>query len=202
MEDVPVGLDAIKGIYNFTERAPLFPANHETGTPSNLADVRAAFEYDLPAAVIVTLSAPRASDSPFAAPIAPPRLMANCNANIGAAMKEFGVQKLVVLQAFGVGDSWPNMHCVLRLLMSKSNMSYQYLDHNQTEREVRNSGVTYVLVRPCRLVDTDTEKVKVWPNHGKGVPLMAQISRRSVARWLVDATETDQWDNTEPVISN
>lgn len=110
--------------------------------------------------------------------------------------------KLVILQAFGVGDSWPNMHCGLRLLISKSNMSYQYTDHNQTEREVRNSGVTYVFVRPSRLVDTGAEKVKVWPNHGKGVPLMGQISRRSVARWLVDVTETDQWDNTEPVITN
>ena len=106
-----------------------------------LSDVRRAFQADLPTVVIVTLNAPRASDSPFAAPIAPPRLMADCNANVVTAMKEFGVRKTVILQAFGVGDSWVNLHCVLRLLMKTSNMSYQYDDHNETEREVRASGV-------------------------------------------------------------
>ncbi|RAL02209.1 uncharacterized protein BO80DRAFT_424122 [Aspergillus ibericus CBS 121593] len=40
------------------------------------------------AVVIVTLNARRASDSPFATPISPPRLMANCNANVVAAMKD------------------------------------------------------------------------------------------------------------------
>ncbi|OOF94041.1 hypothetical protein ASPCADRAFT_131677 [Aspergillus carbonarius ITEM 5010] len=174
------------------------------GTPMQLSDVRRAFQADLPTVVIVTLNAPRASDSPFAAPIAPPRLMADCNANVVTAMKEFGVRKTVILQAFGVGDSWVNLHCVLRLLMKTSNMSYQYDDHNETEREVRASGVDYVMVRPSRLVETEdaTLPIKVWPDHGKGVPLMASTSRLSVARWLVDAAEGTEWDNSAPVITN
>lgn len=90
--------------------------------------------------VVVTLNAPRASDSPFAAPISPPRLMADCNANVVTAMKEFQVKKIVILQAFGVGPSWNNMACMLRLLMSKSNMIHQYEDHNHTDREVQDSG--------------------------------------------------------------
>ncbi|PLB42127.1 TrkA-N domain dehydrogenase [Aspergillus candidus] len=172
------------------------------GTPTKLDDVRAAFRADIPEVVIVTLNAPRATDSPFAAPISPPRLMADCNANVVKAMQEFGVRKTVILQAFGVGKSWDNMHCVLRLLMSKSNMILQYEDHNHTDREVRESGVNFVMVRPSRLVETDETNVKVWPNNGKGVGLMASTSRVSVARWLVDAAETTQWDNTSPVITN
>ncbi|RAK99582.1 NAD(P)-dependent oxidoreductase [Aspergillus ibericus CBS 121593] len=173
------------------------------GTPTNLDDVRKAFQPDPPSVVIVTLNAPRASDSPFAAPISPPRLMTDCNANVITAMKEFHVRKTVILQAFGVGESWTNMHCVLRLLMKKSNMSYQYDDHNATERAVTASGVEYVLVRPSRLVESEeTLPVKVWPEHGRGVPLMASTSRRSVARWLVDAAEGTEWDHTAPVITN
>ncbi|PWY80512.1 NAD(P)-binding protein [Aspergillus heteromorphus CBS 117.55] len=172
------------------------------GTPTQLDDVRVAFKADVPDAVIVTLNAPRANDSPFAAPISPPRLMTDCNANVVAAMKEFGVRKTVILQAFGVGDSWANMHCLLRLLMAKSNMSYQYDDHNDTEREVRSSGVDYVFVRPSRLVDTGAMPIRVWPEDGKGVPMMASTSRISVARWLVDAVESDRWDNSAPVITN
>ncbi|PIG79999.1 TrkA-N domain dehydrogenase [Aspergillus arachidicola] len=172
------------------------------GTPTSRDDVRAAFQTDVPDVVIVTLSAPRASDSPFAAPISPPRLMADCNANVVSAMKELGVKKVVILQAFGVGDSWKNMNCALQLLMKKSNMIYQYEDHNHTDREVRASGVNFVLVRPSRLVDTDVQDVKLWPQDGKGVPLMASTSRVSVARWLVDAAESNDWDNTAPVITN
>lgn len=48
-------------------------------------------------------------------------------------MKEFGVQKVVILQAFGVGSSLENMACMLRLLMSKSNMIHQYDGHNHTD---------------------------------------------------------------------
>ena len=164
--------------------------------------MRAAFQVDIPEVVIVTLNAPRATDSPFAAPISPPRLMADCNANVVKAMQEFGVRKTVILQAFGVGKSWANMHWVLRLLMSKSNMSYQYADHNLTDREVRESGVDFVMVRPSRLVETEETGARVWPDDGKGVGLMASTSRVSVARWLVDAAETSNWDNTCPVITN
>ncbi|KAL4969872.1 NAD(P)-binding protein [Aspergillus stella-maris] len=171
------------------------------GTPTSLDDVRSAFETK-PDAVVVTLSAPRASDSPFAAPISPPRLMADCNTNIVSAMKEFGVRKIVLLQAFGVGESWPNMHCTLRLLMSNSNMRYQYSDHNAVERVVKESGLDYVLVRPSRLVETSVEDVKMWPDHGRGVPLMASTSRISVARFLVDALGSTEWDNDAPVITN
>ncbi|PLB54054.1 putative TrkA-N domain dehydrogenase [Aspergillus steynii IBT 23096] len=172
------------------------------GTPTELADVRSAFNHAIPDAVIVTLNAPRATDSPFAAPVSDPRLMTICNENVATAMKEYGVRKVVILQAFGVAESWSNMPCLLRLLMSKSNMIYQYNDHNETDRLIRASGLTYVFVRPSRLVETDEEKVTVWPNHGKGVSMMASTSRVSVARWLVDAMETDKWDCMAPVITN
>ncbi|KAF7588824.1 hypothetical protein BBP40_005178 [Aspergillus hancockii] len=172
------------------------------GTPANKENVRTAFKDDLPAVVIVTLNAPRASGSLFAAPIVPPRFMADCNANIVAAMKEFGVKKVVIMQAFGVGESWANMNCLLQVLMKNSNMIYQYDDHNLTDREVRASGVDFVMVRPSRLVESDEQNVKVWPHDGKGVPMMASTSRVSVARWLVDAAEANEWDNTAPVITN
>ena len=172
------------------------------GTPTKLSDVREVFKNHVPDVVIVTLSAPRASDSPFAAPVSPPRLMADCNTNVVIVMKEFGVKKLVILQALGVGASWPNMSCILRLLMSKSNMSYQYDDHNETDRAVRTSGVTYVLVRPARLVDDDVMLIREWPHEGKGIPLMATASRKSVARFLVDAATENSWDDRAPVISN
>ncbi|KAJ5477447.1 hypothetical protein N7539_007591 [Penicillium diatomitis] len=189
-------IDVVKGISFLSVQL------HSLRSPTELADVRQAFAHRVPDVVVVTLNSPRASESPFAAPVSPPRLMADSNANVVTAMKEFGVKKVVIMQAFGVGASWPNMACLLRVLMSKTNMSYTYDDHNMTDQEVRESGVTYVMVRPSRLVETEIETVKEWPENGKGVPMMASTSRKSVARFLVDAAETSRWDNTAPVISN
>ena len=62
--------------------------------------------------------------------------------------------------------------------------------------------MNYVMVRPARLVETDVTTVREWPEHGKGVPLMASASRKSVAGFLVDAAMQSKWDFTAPVISN
>lgn len=173
-----------------------------TGTPLNIQDVRQAFSLSNPEVVIVTLSAPRASDSPFAAVTSPPRLMADSTANVVSVMKEIGTSKIVIMQAFGVGESWANMHCVLQLLMKKSNMIYQYDDHNLVTEETKASGVTYIFVRPSRLVEGEAKEIKEYHDHGKGVPMMAAISRESVANFVVEATEKSDWDNTAPVITN
>jgi hypothetical protein len=129
-------------------------------------------------------------------------MMADSNVNVIKIMKEFGVRKIVVLQAYGAGASWNNMPCALRLLMSKSNMIYSYEDHNLAEKEIRVSGMTFVLVRPSRLVETDVTQVKEWPKDGKGVGLMGSASRVSVAQFLVSAALEEKWDNTAPVITN
>jgi uncharacterized protein YbjT (DUF2867 family) len=173
-----------------------------TGTPMDIEDVRNAFVESKPQVIIVTLSAPRASDSPFAAVVAPPRLMADSTANVVTVMKEFKTPKIIIMQAFGVGESWVNMHCVMQLLMKKSNMIYQYEDHNLVAKETKASGENYVFVRPSRLMEGETKEIKEYPDHGRGVPVLAAITRGSVAKFLVDAAERGDWDNTAPVITN
>lgn len=173
-----------------------------TGTPMNAQDVRSIFQQSTPDVIIVTLSAPRAADSPFAAVVSPLRLMADSVANIVTVRKDFKASKIVIMQAFGVGESWVNMHYVMRLLMKKSNMIYQYDDHNLVASEIEATGETYVLVRPSRLVDGEAKETKEYPDHGKGVPVLATITRGSVARFLVEAAEKNDWDHTAPVITN
>jgi hypothetical protein len=180
-----------------------------TGTPANNDDVRKAFSKSSPEVILVTLSAPRASDSPFAAVMSPPRLMADSVANIVAAMKDHKSKskstqtpKIIIMQAFGVGESWANLHCVMRLLMKQSNMIYQYDDHNLVAEETKASGERYVFVRPSRLVEGEAKEIKEWKEDGKGVPMMAAITRGSVARFLVGLAERNEWDWAAPVITN
>jgi putative NADH-flavin reductase len=172
------------------------------GTPLDIQDVRNAFSQSKTDVVIITLSAPRASDNPFATVVAPPRLMADSTANVVTVVKEFNTPKIVIMQAFGVGESWVNMHCVMQLLMKKSNMIYQYDDHNLVAEETKASGVNHVFVRPSRLVEGEAKEIKEYPDHGRDVPVLAAITRESVAKFLVDAAERNDWDNSAPVITN
>ncbi|KAF2198583.1 NAD(P)-binding protein [Delitschia confertaspora ATCC 74209] len=172
------------------------------GTPLKIDNIRTAFQQHTPNAVIVTLNARRATDSPFAANISPPRFMADSVANTCKVMREHNVRKIVVMQAFGVGETWPNMSYMLRLLVKKSNMCYQFDDHNLVAEEIKTAGVVYVLPRPNILKDGEAEEVREWPNHGKGVPMMGKISKKSVAKFLVDAAEMDKWNNSAPVLTN
>ncbi len=169
------------------------------------SDVRRAFKAarnNPPHAIVVTLSAPRASGSPFSGPVAPPRLMADSHANIVAIMDEYGIRKIVTMAAFGVGDSFPNMHFILRLMVKKSNMSYEFEDHNLVDKEMKATDTDYVLVRPTMLTEGNARPVKEFGNLGEGVGLTSRITIKSVAVFLVDAAEKSTWDRTTPVITN
>ena len=79
-------------------------------------------------------------------------------------------------------------------------MSRAYADHNMVEKDVKESGLDYVLVRSTRLAEGESQPVKTFGNTGKGVG--STVTRASVARFLVDAVEKDTWDKSTPVISN
>lgn len=166
-------------------------------------------------------AAPHPTDSP-------PRMMADSVANILSALREQQPQqhqkqaqatttirpKMVILSALGAGSSTPNTHPVIRALIALTNMRLQYADHAAVEDELRKDNVAdFVLVRPTRLVEgagegDGDEVAKVFEvgtgsaGHkcGRVVPMMATVSRRAVARFLVDAAESQQWDGMAPIL--
>lgn len=176
------------------------------GSPTSLQDILAAILTSaIPITeVTVTLNARRASDSPFAKSIAPPRLMADTHAAIVSAMRQHpGIRKIITLSAFGVADSRANTGWLLDLLFRHTNMAAQYEDHDLVDAEVKASGLPFVLVRPMRLVEGDGKaEIKHWGDQGEDVSTFASISRTSVARFLVDSVESDEWNGRTPIISN
>ncbi|KAI9685103.1 MAG: hypothetical protein M1820_010844 [Bogoriella megaspora] len=176
-----------------------------SGTPTSQTDLSTAFSAGSPLdAVIVTLSARRETDSPFSKPISPPRFMADCAANIISEIQQTNLQtKLVIMSTFGTTDSFPNMNLLLRLMLRHSNMKYQTEDHDAVDQEVKASGVKYVLVRPNMLEDSEEVKeVREWGDQGAGTPMLAKVTRGSVAGFLVQAAEGQVWDGRTPVITN
>ena len=77
-------------------------------------------------AVIVALNSTRRSDTPWAKPVSPPRLMADSVANATAAMTARGIRRIVVVSAFGVGDSLSRQPLLIRWMITRTNLSYTY----------------------------------------------------------------------------
>ena len=130
-------------------------------------------------------------------------MMADSNANAVAVMKAHGIRKIVTMSAFGVADSWPNLHFLLRMTIKHSNMSSQWEDHAAVDREMKQSGLDFVLVRPVMLKEREPAPIKMAGSVGaKGVGLTSSVARKSVAGFLVDAAEKSEWDRSTPVILN
>jgi len=175
------------------------------GTPLKKTDVDKAFgatPYDRPTSVIVALSSKRETNSPFSKAVSPPHMMADANAIVVKAMKEYGVHKLVVMQALGVGDSFQNLPFPMRMMVRNSQMARSYEDHDLLDKEVRTCGLDYVLARPSRLAEGEIMPIKFFGEKGNGISRMSTITRKTIASFLVDAAEKSDWNGTTPVIAN
>lgn len=110
--------------------------------------------------------------------------------------------KIIVNSAQGVGTSWRSMNLPGKMIFSHGSMGTGLKDHNKVDRLVRESGLPFVLGRPCMLAEGQAQEVKVWPDNGDGCAWIPKITRASVGKWLIDAADSSQWDGTAPVLSN
>lgn len=181
-----------------------------TGSPLSTDDIsRAIAASDTPVdAVLVTMNARRASDSPFAAPDpvdSPPRLMADSIHNTLVAMKSASppIRKIVAMSSVGTGSSWDNVNCLMRLVFDYTNMRHSREDHDAVDQELRQANdIKFVEVRPWMLTEGEAAEVKVYGDDGKGAGFLPKISRASVATFMVEAAETSKYDGQSPVITN
>jgi putative NADH-flavin reductase len=168
------------------------------GTPVNRSDVDGAIGGA--DAVIVALNSTRRSDTPWAKPVSPPRLMADSVANTTAAMTARGVRRIVVLSAFGVGDSLSSAAFPLRWMFTRTNLKYTYADHNLLDTEIRNTDTDWTLLRPATLNNkTSAGKIAVTDVHGPKPSF--SISRTAVAHFAVDVIDTGAHIREAPIIS-
>ncbi|KND94140.1 hypothetical protein TOPH_01287, partial [Tolypocladium ophioglossoides CBS 100239] len=189
------------------------------GTPTSQADVQAALVTPgPPAAIITTLNPRRTSENPFSplSPDSPPDLLTSTARILLAAIADAlppesppstssagkKSPKIVANSSMGVGESWRAMSWPMRLVFRHSTMRITLQDHDRMDALVRNSGLPFVLARPARLLDGGARDVHILPDDGSGAVWNPTVTRASVARWLVDAAESTEWDGKSPVITN
>ncbi|KAK5681403.1 hypothetical protein LTS10_005933 [Elasticomyces elasticus] len=176
-----------------------------SGTPLNQADIETAFaSFPHPVdACIVTLSAPRETDSPFSKPVAPAMFMRDSVRNLLVVMKQHGVRRLVVMSAFGAGDSFPSLAWPLKQLFRRSNMSFGFEDHDALDADVRGAeDVEWTLVRPVMLKEGGVKPVRELGETGAKAGMFDSITRESVAGFLVGCVEEERLKGEAVVVAN
>ncbi|KAF1825165.1 NAD-dependent epimerase/dehydratase [Dissoconium aciculare CBS 342.82] len=169
-----------------------------TGTPLSKPDIKKALSAApslTPEAAIFTLNAVRKSESPFAAPLCPPRFLADSCANACEVLEEAGIRRIVVMSTAGVGDSWGNLPWLSKGFMGWTNIKYALEDHSLLDKEIRTTKMEWTLVRATRLeydnpkaapIDPKAE-VKTLGSAGKGMSMTDSVNISSAAKFLVKA---------------
>lgn len=123
-------------------------------------------------------------------------------ANAISVMKDFGTKRIIVLSQWGAGSSFSSVNFLLRAMFKYTNMKHGLAAHNTVDEEIRQAGVEFVLVRACVLADGDAAPIRLYSDDGEAVECLPKITRASVARFMVEACETDDFVGKSPVISN
>jgi putative NADH-flavin reductase len=156
------------------------------GTPVNFKDVRALGAFK---AVISTLGHSN---------ISPSTLMTDSISNVVKVMKERGISRIVVQTGAGAGDSFTRMPLSVQKIISDTGLKSIYNDHDGQEQVVMNSGLDWTVVRPTMLNDGEEGR----PGIIQGpISESSTISRKTVAKFLVDCLENDEWIGKAMVIS-
>ena len=110
--------------------------------------------------------------------------------NVIAAMREHGVRKLVVQTSFGVGETRQQLAFAERLFFTLL-LKPQIADTEIQEREVRASGLDWVIAQPVHLTDLPDTKEAYASLQGE--VRGRQISRSRVGRFLAEVLCSEQY---------
>lgn len=116
-----------------------------------------------------------------------------------AAMKANGAKRVIVISAFGVGNSADQVSWFVEHVIVPTWLRGSTEDKAATEAVVRASGIAFVIVRPAMLVDdAATGNVKVFRGHDTA----HKITRADVAQFCVDQLTSDEHVGGAVTIAN
>jgi len=78
---------------------------------------------------------------------------------------------------------------MVRWLIRYSNIWKAYEDHDRQEQIVRQSGLDWTIVRPVLLNDKDSDEYQAVI----GKPTGGSISRKAVAKFIIDSLESEKY---------
>lgn len=151
-------------------------------------------------AVLLALNIARKSDWPWAKVITPPNLLDVTMKNIVRAMSETEIRRVITVSAWGVGDSYREVNWIFRFLINNTKVGMAYAGHEDQERVLRQSGLDWTAVRPVGL-SNETWNSRVRVSFKGEKKLRMTISRKDVAKFMLDILEDKKYFQTTPSIS-
>ncbi len=132
-------------------------------------------------AVICTLGAPNLGKT---------TTLSEGTRNIVAAMQKHAVERLIVMTAMGVHESWKQLNWLSKIFFIFMLKNIK-IDHERQENIVRASGLEYVIVRPGRL--TNGERTGSY-TFGTDSSIKARsVARADIADFMLKQLEEDRF---------
>ena len=119
--------------------------------------------------------------------------------NLVQAMQEANVNRLIVLSAWGSGDSAPHARLFMKILRYTV-LKNVFEDKAVAEAIITASPLNYTLVRPGMLLNGDKQGGVKASETGAG--LKAPIRRADVAAFMIDQLNTPAWERKAPIIGH
>jgi uncharacterized protein YbjT (DUF2867 family) len=139
-------------------------------------------------AVISALNVSRNSDFPWAALRTPKDFLSETIAHLITLCNKLKINRILIVSAWGVGDSRPEIPGWFGWLIDKSNIGYAYADHYAQEELLKASNLNYTIVRPVGLTNSQNDKEIRVSINGSPRPSLT-ISRKSVAKFMIGILE-------------
>ncbi len=118
--------------------------------------------------------------------------------NIIAAMKATGVTRLLVVTAFGIGDTRERLPFAFKLFY-RTVLREHMADEEKQEAEVKASGLDWTLVQPVGL--TDGPATNNWLADTNGAIRRQQMRRTDVAAFLASLVGDEKYPSATVALS-
>ena len=167
------------------------------GLPTDIDDVRKAIlNCDR---VISTLNPISEKHLISLKKIQPPRILEKSIRNAIECMGELGIRKISVVSSIGIGGTYLLAPWFMRLLGKITNFRNSFDDHNEQESLLMNSNLDWVITRLVSLNNNESLQNLVISYDKKPSPF--KISRKQLAKFLVDCLETKEFFKKSLILS-
>ena len=119
--------------------------------------------------------------------------------NIVEAMQDCDAKRLIYMSSMGVGESRQQLGFLGRHVIAPLLLRNALLDHGENESTISASDLQWTIVRPTQLTDDPQGEYR----SGEGIKASdssSAISRASVAHFMLDQLESDEFVGAKPNI--
>ncbi len=168
------------------------------GSPEKILDLENAIKDCN--VIISALNISRKSDFPWSKLRTPPTFLSNVMKNIISLTEKNRLDRIIVCSAWGVAETEKEIPVWFNWLIKNSNIGVAYKDHERQEKELKKSKLNWTIVRPTGLTNFKNEKKIIESFNNEPRPKLT-ISRKNVAKFMVNALKRNELIGKTPVIS-